>query len=100
MRVRTKGIAVAAALSLTLVATACGGDDDDDNNSAAATETTAAASSETTTASDVTTPAEYQDYIGLSEADATAKAEADGKVSFFVPEESSGAPERPAAAGG
>ena len=83
MRVRKQGIAVAAALSLVLVASACGGDDDDDNG-AASTDTTAAASSETTTASDVTTPAEYEDYIGLTEEEATAKAEADGKVSRVV----------------
>jgi hypothetical protein len=84
MRVRRKGIAVVAALSLTLFAAACGGDDDDDD-SAASTETTAATSSETTTASgDVTTPAEFEDYIGLTEEEATAKAEADGKVSRVV----------------
>lgn len=85
MRVRKQGVVVAAALSIVLIASACGGDDDDNDNSAASSDTTAATSSETTTASgDVTTPAEFEDYIGLTEAEATAKAEADGRTSRVV----------------
>ena len=70
-------ICTGAVVALLVVgAAACGGDDDDDSASAATT-TSAAATTTTTTGSASGTSAEFSAYIGLTVADATAKADAD-----------------------
>ena len=70
---------------LVIGAAACGGDDDDDSASAATT--TSAAATTTTEGSASGTSAEFSAYIGLTVADATAKADADGRASRVVEED-------------
>jgi hypothetical protein len=76
---------------LVVGGTACGGDDDDDASSAA-TSTAAAATTTTTAGSDSGTSAEFTDYIGLTVADATAKADADDRASRVVDEDGESLP--------
>ena len=75
---------------LVIGAAACGGDDDDDSASAATT--TSSAATTTTAGSGSGTSAEFDAYIGLTVADATAKADADGRASRVVEEDGKSLP--------
>ena len=59
---------------LVIVGAACGGDDDDDSNASAVTTT-----STTTADSGSETSGEFDAYIGLTVAEATTKAEDEGR---------------------
>lgn len=85
-------ICTGAVVALLVVgAAACGGDDDDDSASAATT-TSSAAATTTTAGSASGTSAEFSAYIGLTVADATAKADADGRASRVVEEDGKSLP--------
>ena len=84
-------ICTGAVVALLVVgAAACGGDDDDDSASAATT--TSAAATTTTAGSASGTSDEFSAYIGLTVADATAKADADGRASRVVEEDGKSLP--------
>ncbi len=84
-------ICTGAVVALLVVgAAACGGDDDDDSASAATT--TSAAATTTTAGSASGTSAEFSAYIGLTVADATAKADADDRASRVVEEDGKSLP--------
>jgi len=83
-------ICTGAVVALLVVgAAACGGDDDDDSASAA---TTTSAAATTTTGSASGTSAEFSAYVGLTVADATAKADADNRASRVVEEDGKSLP--------
>lgn len=75
---------------LVIGGAACGGDDDDDASSAATT--TSSAVTTTTAGSDSGTSAEFTGYIGLTVADATAKADDDNRASRVVEEDGESLP--------
>ena len=79
VRFGRRAIPAAALVTLVILAVACGGDDDDGSSSAA--------TSSATTGTGASSEAEFDDYIGLTVADATAKAEADDRPSRVIEED-------------
>ena len=84
-------LGIGAIVTLLVIAgAACGGDDD--SSASGATTTSSEEATTTTTGSASETSAEFDAYIGLTVADATAKADADGRASRVVEEDGESLP--------